>query len=57
MIAPAGSMKKIVGRVPAAVMAPRASVEPVIWYTSQPWATDCIQVPASDNTWPMNQRR
>ena len=54
---PAGNMKKSVGIVPAAEIAPSASFEPVIWYTSQPCAIDCIHVPISESTWPMNQRR
>ncbi len=40
-----------------AEIVPSASLDPVRSYTSQPWATICIQVPINDNDWPMNQRR
>ena len=36
------------GRVWAAAMSPTWVTEPVSLSTSQPWATDCIHVPAND---------
>ena len=49
---PPSGPKKVTGRNWQAVTRPSSVLLPVSCSTSQPWATVCIQVPASETAWP-----
>ena len=54
---PATSPKTVKGTKRQNASAPIASGEPESSMTSQASATFCIQVPASDTTWPVKKMR
>src|ERR1019366_2373730 len=41
----------------SATAIPRSTDDPVICNTNQPWASDCIHVPDTEISWPMEYRR